>query len=168
MTSDRYNKKIAEQPSVVNDVLHGKPASAPTPSDAAPAATEPPAMTEAYINKADVCRHLLPDPGPIVVGEMIAEIRRLHRALAVHADAARDTKPAAFVREPRYLVFKIKDANEHLFPDERVTLERLLAKCSQGRIEAGKHVLECVVVESDWPEYAPTWAAIKTRVEGKT
>jgi len=28
----------------------------------------------------------------------------------------------------------------------------------------GKQPLECVVVESDWPEYEPTWEAIKQRM----
>lgn len=72
-----------------------------------------------------------------------------------------------FVRELRYLVVKLKDANKYLTPTERDTLERLAAKCSLGRIDDGKRILECVCVESDWPEYGPTWAAIEQRVTRK-
>ena len=69
-----------------------------------------------------------------------------------------------FVREPRYIVLKVKDI--------------LAAGCTQAEIEdfnkvcdkvnlhrntAGKPPLECVVVEKDWPEYEATWAAIEAR-----
>ncbi len=74
----------------------------------------------------------------------------------------------AFTRELRYIVVKITDANKHLSEQERDTLERLAAKCGLGRIDSGKRNLECVVVESDWPEYGPTWAAIEARMTGAT
>jgi len=74
---------------------------------------------------------------------------------------------SAFIRERRYLVVKIKDANKYLTPAERDTLERIAAKCALGRIDDGKRALECVCVESDWPEYSPTWAAIEARVTAK-
>lgn len=69
-------------------------------------------------------------------------------------------------RELRYIVVKINDANKYLSPAERDTLERLSAKCALGRIDDGKRLLECVCVESDWPEYEPTWAAIAARMDG--
>lgn len=72
-----------------------------------------------------------------------------------------------FHREPRYLVTKIKDAVKYLSPTERDTLERLSAKCGLGRKDDGKRNLICVVVESDWPEFEPTWAAIEARMTGK-
>ena len=48
-------------------------------------------LTEDYIEKMDVCRHLLPPPGDEVVGECIAEIRRLR---AITTDRAREEKAA--------------------------------------------------------------------------
>ena len=71
-----------------------------------------------------------------------------------------------FVREDRYIVFKISDVVEHLTTAERLHLERLYEIQRVGRKEAGKPELECVVVESDWPEYEPTWKAIEARVMG--
>jgi len=72
-----------------------------------------------------------------------------------------------FVRKPRYLVAKIKDANKYLTPCERDRLEHLIAKCNCGRLDDGKRCLECVVIESDWPEYEPTWAAIAARMDAQ-
>lgn len=69
-----------------------------------------------------------------------------------------------FVRELRYVVIKWKDAMTGLTPTERRTLKQLCAKCAYGRVLSGKPKLECVVVESDWPEYEPTWAAIEARM----
>jgi hypothetical protein len=75
-----------------------------------------------------------------------------------------NTAKTPFTRERRYLVVKLKDAAAYLSPDERDQLERLAAKCGLARIDAGKPPLECVVVESDWPEYEPTWRAIQQRM----
>lgn len=71
-----------------------------------------------------------------------------------------------FKREERYLVFKLSDAEEHFTPGEKQHLERLVEVQRTGREEAGKPPLECVVIESDWPEYEPTWRAIETRMTG--
>ena len=71
-----------------------------------------------------------------------------------------------FVWEDRYIVFKLSDVVEHLTTAERLHLERLYEIQRVGRKEAGKSALECVVVESDWPEYEPTWRAIEARVTG--
>lgn len=71
-----------------------------------------------------------------------------------------------FVWEDRYIVFKISDVVEHLTITERLHLERLYEIQRVGRREAGKSALECVVVESDWPEYESTWRAIEARVTG--
>ena len=38
-------------------------------------------------------------------------------------------------------------------------------KINEGRFRDGKPEIEAVVVESDWPEYEPTWEAIKKRME---
>lgn len=69
-----------------------------------------------------------------------------------------------FKREERYVVFKIKDAEKALTPEERENLFILWSKIVEWRMDAGKGHLECVVVEADWPEYEPTWAAIEKRV----
>ena len=71
-----------------------------------------------------------------------------------------------FTREERYIVFKISDVVEHLTTTEALHLERLYEIQRVGRKEAGKSELECVVVESDWPEYESTWRAIEARVTG--
>lgn len=71
-----------------------------------------------------------------------------------------------FIREERYFVFKISDVVEHLTTAEALHLARLYEIQRVGRKEAGKAELECVVVESDWPEYEPTWQAIEARVTG--
>ena len=71
-----------------------------------------------------------------------------------------------FKREERYLVFKLSDVEEHFTPGERQQLARLAEVQREGRSEGGKPLLECVVVESDWPEYEPTWQAIEARVTG--
>ena len=44
------------------------------------------------LNKMDNCRHLLPEPGPEVVGELITELRRYVKAIDDiynHNEAAR-------------------------------------------------------------------------------
>lgn len=69
-----------------------------------------------------------------------------------------------FQRELRYTVLKIADIQEALDPDETETLIYLEEKIAAYRQNAGKQPLECVVVESDWPEYGPTWQAIEKRV----
>lgn len=71
-----------------------------------------------------------------------------------------------FIREERYIVFKISDVVEHLTTTEALHLARLYEIQRVGRKEAGKAELECVVVEKDWPEYEPTWRAIEARVMG--
>ena len=38
-----------------------------------------------------------------------------------------------------------------------------MAKIEMARVHEGKAPLDAVVVESDWPEYEPTWKAIEAR-----
>ena len=70
---------------------------------------------------------------------------------------------SAFVREWRYIVIKAKDMQAYLSDEEQRELNVLLLKISMGRNAAGKLPVEAVVVEHDWPEYEPTWAAIEAR-----
>lgn len=69
------------------------------------------------------------------------------------------------IREYRYMVFKLKDIKAALTQDERGILKHLMGKVHDYRLGEGKAPLECVVVESDWPEYEPTWNAIEKRVD---
>ncbi len=66
-----------------------------------------------------------------------------------------------FHRECRYCVIKFSDANAALTEGEREQLAALMTKVEWYRIEHGKAPLECVVVESDWPIYDTTWAAVE-------
>ena len=71
-----------------------------------------------------------------------------------------------FTREARYAVLKSADVMQCLTVSELIELRRIQAKVEEHRAEIGKPPLDCVVVESDWPEYEPTWEAIKARVTG--
>lgn len=69
-------------------------------------------------------------------------------------------------REQRYLVLKIADIERELSPFQRGQLAEYAAVVEIGRASRGKPPLECVVVESDWPEYEPVWKMIADRVDG--
>ena len=71
-----------------------------------------------------------------------------------------------FTREARYVVLKSADAMKCLTVSEIIALRRIQAKVEEHRAKIGKPPLDCVVVESDWPEYEPTWRAIEARVLG--
>lgn len=64
-----------------------------------------------------------------------------------------------FKREERYIVIKLKDLGG--IPDH---LRHEIVNAIKA---AELPPREFVVVESDWPEYAPTWAAIERRVTGQ-
>lgn len=69
------------------------------------------------------------------------------------------------IREIRYEVLKVKDIEGALTETERLILASLSTRVANYRKERGKEPLECVVVESDWPEYKRTWDAIESRVD---
>lgn len=69
-------------------------------------------------------------------------------------------------REARYVVLKVSDIVAHLDADALSGLMKALQAVDDGRKGAGKAPLSAVVVESDWPEYEPTWAAIQARMTG--
>ena len=62
---------------------------------------------------------------------------------------------------------KVKDAQTYLTQSETAALDRLLDKIAKGRMSDGKAPFDCMVVEHDWPEYEPTWAAIAVRVDNE-
>ena len=69
-----------------------------------------------------------------------------------------------FEREERYLVFKLADVEKDFFPSEISQLLRLYETQQNRRKQRGKPPLECVVVESDWPEYDLVWDMIESRM----
>ncbi|QDH49049.1 hypothetical protein PHYNN_217 [Pantoea phage Phynn] len=73
-------------------------------------------------------------------------------------------------RELRYDVVKRKDleaciAEGVISEEENATLQTILEKLYKHRADLGKEPLECVVVESDWPEYEQVWSMIENRVQ---
>ena len=62
-----------------------------------------------------------------------------------------------FKREERYIVLKRKN----LYPEQESAIRDLLE-------EMGILTVECVVVESDWPESETVWQMIQDRIEGRT
>lgn len=67
-----------------------------------------------------------------------------------------------FNREERYVVFKRKDINR-LSKEHAAEFSRILSKLFDLQIQLEMPKREYVVVESDWPEYEPTWRAIEKR-----
>ena len=71
-----------------------------------------------------------------------------------------------FKKEQRYIVIKVKDLDAaKLSPREKTDLNDILFKINIARKVSGKDPLNCVVVESDWPEFEMVWAAIEKRVK---
>jgi hypothetical protein len=75
-----------------------------------------------------------------------------------------------FVREmDRYVVIKSVDLNVPEFtPEMARNLAEITNTIEKARFARLKPPLKCVVVESDWPEYEPTWKAIEARVNAET
>lgn len=71
-----------------------------------------------------------------------------------------------FRREPRYVVFKIKDIQAYLNIAQIDALQTAGETIAAGRALEGKPPFNAVVVEQDWPEFEPTWAAIEARMTG--
>lgn len=69
------------------------------------------------------------------------------------------------IREQRYIVLKIKDCDAALTDHEKRTLARICSDVTAHRRCHGRPEMSAVVVESDWPEYEPTWAAIAARMD---
>lgn len=70
-----------------------------------------------------------------------------------------------FEREDRYIVIKRSDLDRAgMTTAEGNALRTICDRVTSRRKQLGKAPLECVIVESDWPEYGPTWAAIEARM----
>ena len=73
-----------------------------------------------------------------------------------------ENKPAeTFRREDRYLVIKISKLHPH--PHFRTKQISAITDSAYGDA-----LVDCVVVEKDWPEYEPVWQMIERRVIGAT
>lgn len=68
-------------------------------------------------------------------------------------------------REERYIVLKLTDVSAALTDVDAKALKAICDKVTEHRIRRGAAMMDCVVVEHDWPEYEPTWAAIERRVD---
>ena len=71
-----------------------------------------------------------------------------------------------FKREERYIVFKASDIERYLTAADRSYLEIMKNEIDAGRDCANRPPFKGLIVESDWPEYEPTWRAIEARVTG--
>lgn len=69
-------------------------------------------------------------------------------------------------REQRYIVLKLKDMEEASFPLGHIdAFNEICDAVNTTRIRRGAGLLECVVVEQDWPEYETVWRMIEARVD---
>lgn len=82
-------------------------------------------------------------------------------------DKSLPIQPSKFKREDRYLVIKRNDIQLFLSEHKQKQLSDLASQVADGRHSDGRKPLECVVVESDWPEYQPVWQMIADRMMGK-
>ncbi len=71
-----------------------------------------------------------------------------------------------FKREERYYVIKLSDFHRLNLGQQRA-IEGVLKDLTYLRERAGKQSLECLVIESDWPEYEPAWKMIEDRMTGR-
>lgn len=74
-------------------------------------------------------------------------------------------KVTEFKRQERYVVLKIADIKAYLSDTQIYQLCKIAETVTAKRADNGKLPLKAVVVEHDWPEYEPTWAAIEARVK---
>lgn len=70
-----------------------------------------------------------------------------------------------FERENRYFIAKCTDVT-YLSTEHQKMLMEVMFAVANVRGFRGKKPLECVVVESDWPEYEPVWNMIEDRMAG--
>lgn len=71
-----------------------------------------------------------------------------------------------FAREDRYLVLKRTDIETGLDEEQKSILFHLAGVVERERRSLGKAVLECVVVESDWPNYSEVWKSVESVASG--
>lgn len=67
---------------------------------------------------------------------------------------------STFKREERYIVIKLNKLADSPYARGKIA--------SRIKQEAGNALVDCVVVEHDWPEYETVWQMIQDRVEAGT
>ncbi|MEE3929695.1 hypothetical protein V2I84_05390 [Pseudomonas viridiflava] len=71
-----------------------------------------------------------------------------------------------FRREDRYIVIKNTDADK-ASPETRRAFSVACRKLHDSMLTRGAPARSFLVIESDWPEYEPTWAEIEARMTGE-
>lgn len=69
-----------------------------------------------------------------------------------------------FEREPRYVVFKIRDLQKYCSEFNIKQIRRIGEIVAEGRAGDGRLPLNAAVVEQDWPEFEMVLGAIETRM----
>ena len=69
--------------------------------------------------------------------------------------------------ENRYLVFKRADIEKYISLSTQISLANVAKAIEHHHHDEGHSPLECIVIESDWPEYKPTLAALEKRVNNE-
>lgn len=69
------------------------------------------------------------------------------------------------LREPRYIVFKIKDVLKFLDQGEIDLLQAIGQKLAGARAQEGRACFNAVVVEQDWLEFDMVWDLLDKRVQ---
>jgi len=94
--------------------------------------------------------------------------RTLKFSVMLRSTYERENAPptAPFIRDfTRYIVLKRTDLKAYAkSPHDLEVLARIVASCAEGREMRGAKPLECVVIESEWPEYEQVWSMLETRV----
>lgn len=72
-----------------------------------------------------------------------------------------------FKREPRYIVLKLSDMKKYLYECQITNIYSAGQLIANGRARDGRPPFNAVVVEQDWPEFEPTWAAIEARMNSQ-
>ncbi|WP_338544934.1 hypothetical protein V6W80_17330 [Pseudomonas benzopyrenica] len=95
----------------------------------------------------------------------------MEKLAVIEHQEAQGAQAGEFQREDRYIVIKRKDLEEIENSAELSDLEAhkavLLLSEALDTLHSHLPVREYLVIESDWPEYEQTWAAIRARVEGR-
>lgn len=102
---------------------------------------------------------------PATLYDAIKNAPRIAPTLQQEAQRA---QAGEFKREDRYIVIKRKDLvalHRDAFGPTQVAIEAFYAGLRS--IELQLPCRDHLVIEGDWPEYEPTWAAIQARVEGR-
>lgn len=74
--------------------------------------------------------------------------------------------------EPRYIVIKVRDLQEaralnSIDRNQVDIFNSIMNTVSRHRITHGKRLLNCLVIEDDWPEYPQVYEALLSRVIGE-